>query len=796
MASSRAPADPPVGGLAFVWLGAVSMLGQTLLVRETLFAFHGGEIGLGLFYALWVAGIAGGAALGARGCRRWPFEELLVALVAVEILALFVMRHHRLWIDVPSGGYLPAPAYVLLLLATVVPAGVLTGVLFPVGLQRTLPGADGVSAGGVGPGGVGPGGAYALESLGSMAGGAAAALYLLPRFGSLHALWIAGMGVWLWILARRAWGRATKRTARLPGARVPATGVLAAGLLLAASAGLLSGLTGRIEHHWLAARWRGLSTGGAPILQVDTPYHHLTVAASSGERALYLNGLYQGNLADAYVDSLTAALVAGQHPAPRHLYVIAPAFYGPLTVLAGAEGVELIVLRLDEQLDRALGQAGSPGPGVGAGGRDVRFRTGDPRHLLRSARPAPDLIWVTGGGPTTAVGNRLYTVAFFERCARSLAPGGALLLSLAGAANVPSPEEVRLRASVYASLSEVFGDVRALPGEDQLLMAARPRGEAVTARGMPERSPLTTRPDSLSERRTRRWPSGRTWPEAYFTRQVPPARVAGLQASLEREARTAPLNTDWVPSVFFEQLRRWDRLAGGHLAPLLTAWRAHPWRGGALLLLAVAAVMLLARRGGGQPAVSMLSTGLCGMGWNLLVLLLYQTQRGALYLKVGLINGLFMLGLALGAWAGGRLARGVAEGRPRRLLGTDLAWLAALGAALFLLPRLTDLTPGAIEATLLVAAAAGGVLTGLPFPIAARAWRRRPLRVGGAAMQPGVFAQTGGAASAADHGGAIAGALLTGSVLVPLIGFTGTLLFLLLVKAASALSGVLPGRGV
>ena len=203
MTSHPVPAESPVGGLGFVWLGAVSMLGQTLLVRETLFAFHGGEIGLGLFYALWVAGIAGGAALGGGWCRpprtrppraRPPrahpvvFEGILIALVLLGILALFVMRHHRLWIDVPSGGYLPAPTYVVLLLVTVVPAGGLTGFAFPVGLSR---------------GRVSAGGAYALESLGSMAGGAAAALYLLPRVGSLTSLWMAGLVVLLWVFARR-----------------------------------------------------------------------------------------------------------------------------------------------------------------------------------------------------------------------------------------------------------------------------------------------------------------------------------------------------------------------------------------------------------------------------------------------------------------------------------------------------------------------------------------------------------------------------------------------------------------
>ena len=53
-------------------------------------------------------------------------------------------------------------------------------------------------------------------------------------------------------------------------------------------------------------------------------------------------------------------------------------------------------------------------------------------------------------------------------------------------------------------------------------------------------------------------------------------------------------------------------------------------------------------------------------------------------------------------------------------------------------------------------------------------------------------AAAGGLADAADHAGALAGALLTGIFLVPLLGFDGTLLLLAAVKALSALGWWLP----
>ena len=66
------------GWLGFLLLGAISLLIQTLLIREALFAFHGGEVGLGLFFAVWLGGIALGAWVGSvrvgSGAHRAPGE--------------------------------------------------------------------------------------------------------------------------------------------------------------------------------------------------------------------------------------------------------------------------------------------------------------------------------------------------------------------------------------------------------------------------------------------------------------------------------------------------------------------------------------------------------------------------------------------------------------------------------------------------------------------------------------------------------------------------------------------------
>jgi len=84
--------------------------------------------------------------------------------------------------------------------------------------------------------------------------------------------------------------------------------------------------------------------------------------------------------------------------------------------------------------------------------------------------------------------------------------------------------------------------------------------------------------------------------------------------------------------------------------------------------------------------------------------------------------------------------------------------------------------PGAAaEAMLLGLAFLAGALTGGPFPWVSALIARR---------EGGVAA--GGIADAADNAGALFGALATGTLLVPLLGFAGALVTLAAIKLVSA----------
>jgi spermidine synthase len=805
--------------LRFLLLGALSLTIQTALVRESLFAFHGGEIGLGLFFTIWLASIAAGARVGSSlvcrparpanardpGSARAPasagesasrtwgawFDLGLLLLPWLGLFQIGILRHHRALLPVDAGGYLPVQAYLALLLLAVAPAGAWTGFLFPAGLKA---------------GRISPGKAYGVEAFGSMAGGAFASLVALPRIPVLALLGaLMLLAAAAGILSSVA-TEASRRASRLDlpgrnhagphaggGARVWMMGASAIVALALLAGGVFAG----IDRAWMARRWALLETGTECQRSLETPYHQVTIATRAGEASLFVDGLYAGALADPYADSLAAAVVMTQHASPREILLVAPALIGPARVIASARDARVTLVREDARLGDLVAQLLPRGTRAdsGEGNLGVRHVTADARALARawshqSGAPEFDLIAILQGGPATGAANRLYTQECFEACARILRSNGVLMVAIPGAENVASPEIALTRASVVTALRAVFREVRVTPGSTHDLFAAGPWRSPVAT------SPLTWDPDSLAARRARLWPGEHPWPARLFAALLPRERIDDLARTIaaETENRVEP-NRDRRPIAYFEQIRRWDRLSGSHLSGFLNAWRQHPGRWSMVFLAVLALLGLMLRRRYGQSAVSLASTGLVGMSADLALLLLYQTTRGTLYLRVGLVVALYMCGLGLGALLGERIARR-ARVRGGALAGADLAWVAFLGVWLLLLARLPDLGGSATDALLFALTLVAGGLTALPFPWVAARLGEHAIRRAGDGARPATVTRerpvAGGLANAIDHAGALLGALVTGTFLIPVLGFEVTLLVLAAVKALSAIGWVKP----
>jgi predicted membrane-bound spermidine synthase len=168
--------------------------------------------------------------------------------------------------------------------------------------------------------------------------------------------------------------------------------------------------------------------------------------------------------------------------------------------------------------------------------------------------------------------------------------------------------------------------------------------------------------------------------------------------------------------------------------------------------------------------------GASGISLEVVILFAVQNLRGYIYEGYALLAALFMAGLALGGGAALRRMRA----RPADSPGIAMMRLSAATAALaLLLPFLLDLLSGRWGERMPIGAIAGillaglGALLGAAYPFAGRALA--DMGIGRAAA--GI--------DAADHLGALVGALLFGAFLLPLYGVSRACLLIGLANAAA-----------
>jgi spermidine synthase len=312
---------------------------------------------------------------------------------------------------------------------------------------------------------------------------------------------------------------------------------------------------------------------------------------------------------------------------------------------------------------------------------------------------------------------------------------------------------------VRGALDAVFPVVRTTPGPDSLFVA----GFEATA--------VTLDPGVLAERFRSRDLSAAAFAPELFPLLLEPGNVSRLEAALGDAARRVDPSRDDRPVSLLFALSRRHLETASPVGRALGALGALP--PSVLVAVALLAPFALAVRGlvapvaAGRAARSgAAATGAAGMALSFLLLLSYQTREGSLYGALGALTASFMLGLASGAAAAGRVV--AARAASPRLLVTSLLGaggaFAAIALALPALGRLGAPTPAAafgVHAALLLAA---GAATGALFPVA----------TGVLLAETGDPGTAAASFEAADHLGGAAAALLSGVVLVPALGIATT----------------------
>ena len=727
--------------LAVGALGVSCVMTQLALMRELLGAFSGNELVLGVVLGNWLLLMGIGAWLGRAADKfRKPFAVLVVVqilLAILPVLQVFLLRSLRnvLFIRGAEVGVIETvvSSFVLLLPYCVLAGDALT---LACSLLARRERACGI------------GRVYVVDSLGSIAGGALFSFVLIRFFDH------AGILIFPAVLNLLVAG---------------ALGFRAGHKLLSAIAGVLVVVVTALA---VAVDLDGISTAWQYpqqhiVARANSPYGKLLVTESDGQFDFIENGVpFTSTRDDQHVEE-TVHYALAQRPEARRVLLVAGGISG-----TAKEILKYKVRRVDYvELDPAILSFGRKYLPQNLADDRIRIINADGRQFVRQTGEKYDAVIIDLPAPSTAQLNRFYTVEFFAEVKRALAPGGVVSFALGRYENYVSPELARMLASATLSLKASFQNTLAVPGGQVFVLASDdPLFNDIAARI--EQQGIQTK---LMNRH-------------YLDAMLTADRWADMQRAL---AQPAALNQDLSPVLYYYHLRHW-------MSQFQTGFGAVP--AGLLILLCIYLIRL---RG---AALVLFASGFAGTALEIVLLLAFQIFCGSVYHQVGIIVTVFMAGLALGAMLANRGAVAQVskpavglQSHPQPIwksaiqqvwkpaLPSHHGFLALLAFAVagyaLLLPLLLPLLNRAaamVTSLLLIKAVVAlltlilAVLVGMQFPLANR------LEFDGTV--------TGASRLyTADFVGAFLGALLAGTLLIPLIGVAGVCL---LTAALNLLAGL------
>ena len=751
--------------VVFFVLGAYAVVTQSLLVREFLVVFFGNELSLGLTFFGWLAGVSIGAAVAGRVSRsaRARLTAFLLALVLLALLApveIVVIRVIRGAFTIGPGEYLSLWTMLWLNPALTVPVSFLIGFAFPLAsalLAGEKESQDPITK------------VYIVEAVGSLVGGALFSFLLIELLPALFLTLLWGM-----LLLIGAQVLNLPRTWRHPlrSLAVPlGTAVLVVFVLFHA----------QIDRWSIEKRWDTFHTGTeiVPPSPVDSRYQNITLAESGEQFTVFLNGLAAETFPDPDAP-LEAHVAMTQARSIRRVLVIGGGLDGRITEMLTyppdhLERLDWVLLdpKLLGLVRRHLPEADR----TALNDERLHIHHDDGRYFLQQTDVRYNLIVMELPEPSSLLLNRFYTREFFDLVASRLTDDGLFTFTLTAAANVLDETQRKYLGSIWRPLGEVFPERLATWGDTAHIYAARTSGVFTT-----DREELTLRYTSREASTTRFHP---LQVDGGLDR-LDAVKLRGRAAELDDAARTATPNTDDRAVSYLYNLILWDRITDeSFLAALenvdLTSVLAAAVAVFALWFLAG---RFLLRRSLAETATlfSVASTGFATMSVELVLLVVFQSLYGYVYVRVGIVVGVFMLGLV----GGSLLMRHVVRKRPGLGVRVLRDFDTAIAVFAFMVPTVFFLLlhlvscggghPWVYEWGIMGLVLLTGLLGGSIFPLAANVMVGEKRHTGRAA----------GSVDAADHVGACIGALVTGVVLIPAIGITDTCMAVCGLKLLSA----------
>ncbi len=570
--------------LLLILLGIVTILAQTVFLREMLVEVNGNEIVFSVYLSLWLLFVACGSFLS----RFFPHRSTTVilcfsCLFCLLPLQFILIRNLASALTLISGQMLNLPSIILLGSLIVAPGCLLLGSLFPL-LCSLLPDEqDPVSKG------------YILECTGIITGSIifAATVFFLPHITLLCLLGSAGF-----LLLFLTSGRKLI--------------VLPFMIFL-----LLLPFARSFQRRNYETKYQPQSL----LSSQNSAFGRLDITQSWDQKNYYWNGeLFASSQNEFYAQQMVNFVLL-QHPEPENILLVGGILNGFLPEIQACSTVRSVdYLEMDKNILAQL-----------RADESVNLIRSDPVRYLQRTKRKYDIILLDLPDPSSLYLNRFYTQEFFSSLALVMQDSlSVAALSLSSGTNFMTSQLISLNATVFHTFAAVFPEPILIPASKNILVGSRGNY-------------ISNRVDVLQNRNR----LAKTWfNDAVIFERCNQLRLEQIMQALD--SVPVQINSFSDPQAYLSTISLWMKLTGietnffdflqAGFVPVVVC---------ALLLLAAIGISAFALSRSGEQILNLqiFSVSLVNFVLELILINLFQMQLGYAYLLIFLFTAGFMLGL-------------------------------------------------------------------------------------------------------------------------------------------------------
>ncbi|MBC8382639.1 MAG: hypothetical protein H8E22_02290 [Candidatus Cloacimonetes bacterium] len=577
--------------LLFISLGMISLVGQTVLLRELLIEVRGNEIVYAIYLSLWLFMIAVGSFIGKFLLQKDRLQSYIKAgfllLSFLVILQFFGIRIFAGLLTVVSGEMFELGNIFLLALLILTSGCLVMGSLFPLLCSYIKNVPEPVHKG------------YVLESIGIILGGVlfAGLISILSHITMLIVLGMVNLVI-LFLLMRKKY--------------------LIIPLIIFL---IMIPFIEKLFKQFYAEKYSPQEL----ILSRDSKYGRLDVTKSQAQQNYYWNGeLFAHTDNELYAQQMVNFVML-QNPEARKILLIGGLLRGYIPEITKYERIKRIdCLEMDENIIAIAPQH-----------PDVHYIQDDPIHYLRTSSDTYEIIFVDVPDPSSLLLNRFYTLQFFELAKKHFSSSSAVLaITLSSGTNFMTPELVQLNASVWKTFSKVFHYSIIIPSIKNIYIGS-------------EESNITNDVEELQQR-------AQNYQSIWFNdtvifEQCNPLRIGQIHNAIEGRGE---LNTIADPAAYLSTISVWTNILDLNISSTMQWMKRNVVF---LFLFSIFVILGIAFGASKLNRISrslidmqVFVVSLVNFVMQLVLLNLFQMQYGNVYFMIFLFTTIFMLGLTCG----------------------------------------------------------------------------------------------------------------------------------------------------